>query len=118
MFFEDWNTNNKYANAKISPSLLWEYDLNTFDWNNMRRIVVERVIKLGNMADYYAAIRLYGGLDKFKQIIRDEVVGLNNADISLVSNVFGLEAKSLYSVKRKEQREKDLGFTPASTWAW
>lgn len=122
MFFSDWQTNTRYKDSNISPALLWEYDLHTFDFQSMRSIVVERVLKLGNMGDFYAAIRLYGGLDNFKQIVRDEVVGLNREDISLVKNIFGIPENELNSVKRKEAREKALGFKTSELgfpeWPW
>jgi hypothetical protein len=122
MFFEDWKTNQKYKDAKVSPSLLWEFDLKTFDWNASRRTVVERVLKLGRMSDFYAAIRLYGGLDNFKKIIRDEVVGLNQEDISLVNNVFHIPETELYSVKNQQAMEEELGFKRSDLgfpeWAW
>jgi hypothetical protein len=122
MFFEDWETNVKYQDAKISPALLWEFDLRDFDWNASRCTVVERVLKLGKMADFYAAIRLYGGLDNFKKIIRDEVVGLNREDISLVKNIFHISETELHSVINQQAMEKKLGFKRSDLgfpeWAW
>ena len=110
MFFSDWQTNTKYKDAEISPTLLWEYDMTNFDWNYMRRVVVERAIKLGDMGDFYAAIKLYGGLDNFIKIIKDEVVSLNKMDISFVKSVFGILPDDLYSEKRRIARAKALGF--------
>jgi hypothetical protein len=122
MFFSDWQTNTKYKDSKISPALLWEYNLETFDWQAARSIVVERVLKLGNRGDFYAAIRLYGGLENFRKIIRDEVGGLNSEDISLVKNIFQIPENELNSVKRQEAREKALGFKRSDLgfpeWAW
>jgi hypothetical protein len=122
VFFEDWQTNIRYKNSKISPSLLWEYDLDRFDWNSSRNIVVERILKLGNMGDFYAAIRLYGGLENFIKIIRDEVASLNREDITLVKNIFGISGDQLNCVKRKKAREKALGFTASELgfpeWNW
>ena len=31
----------------INPSLLWEYDMSTFDWQRSKTIVVQRVVELG-----------------------------------------------------------------------
>jgi hypothetical protein len=122
MFFDDWQTNEKYRDSEVSPSLLWEYDPDTFDWYSSRSIVVERVLKLGDFGDFYAAIRLYGGLGNFKKIIRDEVASLNRQDISLVKNIFGIPESQLYCVKRKKAREQALGFKASDLgfpeWPW
>jgi hypothetical protein len=37
----------KYPDAKVNPTLLWEYDLSDFDFQQMRNIVVQRVIGRG-----------------------------------------------------------------------
>lgn len=42
MFFSGWE--NKSKDAKISESLLWEYDLSRFDWYEMRTVVYIIVI--------------------------------------------------------------------------
>ena len=121
MFFSDWQTNEKYKDSSISPVLLWEYNLTNFDWDQMRAIVVERVVKLGRMSDFYAAIRLYGGLENFKKIIRDEVKGLNRQDIAMVTHVFDIPEEDLHSVQSRKRREEALGFKASDffpEWAW
>mgnify|MGYP003178851893 CR=1 FL=1 len=46
---------NRYEQNKgkyhISPTLLWEYDLRHFDWQQARSIVVQRVIERGCAED-------------------------------------------------------------------
>lgn len=123
MFFGDWQTNEKYKDAKIRSSLLWDCDMKNFDWNKSRSAVVERVVKLGVMSDFYAAFHLYGGLDNFIKILRNEVKGLNRQDISFVKAVFHINEDELYSVKKAKERERILGFKssdfPGSMeWAW
>ncbi len=44
----------------ISPHLLWEYDLDTFDFDKSRDIVIERVIQRGNLKDWQIAFEIYG----------------------------------------------------------
>lgn len=46
--------------ATISPHLLWEYNLDTFDFNNSKRIVIERVIQRGNLKDWQVIFQSYG----------------------------------------------------------
>ena len=44
----------------INPALLWEYDLDTFNYDKSYKIVIERVLQMGNleewrnMVDYYS----------------------------------------------------------------
>lgn len=49
MSFSDWEQKSK--DAKVSESLLWEYDLSRFDWYDMRTVVVPRVIERGWLKD-------------------------------------------------------------------
>ena len=66
---------NRYEQNKgkyhISPTLLWEYDLRHFDWQQARSIVVQRVIERGCAEDYFAAFDLYGGIAGFREILRE-----------------------------------------------
>ena len=48
MLFIDFKN---YPSAKISASLLWEYDLNNFDYQDMKALVIQRVIERGKMDD-------------------------------------------------------------------
>jgi hypothetical protein len=73
----------------------------------MKYIVVTRIIERGWMNDFYAAIRLYGGLENFKQIIR-EVPFLTDKDIDFVCKIFGLKKEELACYTRKQLREKHL----------
>jgi len=44
----------------ISPSLLWEYDLATFDFDRSRRVVIERIIARGSMEEWRVMKQFYG----------------------------------------------------------
>lgn len=105
MFFSDWEEKSK--NAQISNSLLWEYDLSSFDWYGMRTVVVQRVIERGWLKDFYAAIKLYGGLDNFREIIKDIPV-LSNIDMVFVCNIFHLKKEELRCYTKKQSRERFL----------
>jgi hypothetical protein len=48
---------------EINPTLLWEYDLETFNWDKSYKIVIERVIQLGNVKEW-KEIRLFYGHEK------------------------------------------------------
>ncbi|HQW03405.1 MAG TPA: hypothetical protein PLV75_15355 [Saprospiraceae bacterium] len=43
----------------LRPHLLWEYDLETFNWKKSYKIVIERVIQLGTMEDWKAMMSFY-----------------------------------------------------------
>ena len=95
------------GDSSISPSLLWEYDLSHFDWWKSRKIVVQRVIERGWLKDFYAAFNLYGGIEGFREIIK-ELPSLSPRDMNFVCIVFNLEKEELKCYTRKLSREKHL----------
>lgn len=44
----------------IGSHLLWEYDLKTFHWDRSWKIVIERVIQLGNLKEWREIYHFYG----------------------------------------------------------
>lgn len=105
MFFDDWR--EKSADAHLSKRLLWEYDMTDFDWDYMRTVVVSRVIERGWPEDYYAAIRIYGGLEHFRNIIK-EIPVMSDRDCAFVCAVFDLKKEELKCYTRKQSREERL----------
>lgn len=102
MIFSDWE---KHKNAKLSTHLLWEYDLTEMDWYDMRLVVVQRVIERGWLDDFYAAIRLYGGIEPFKEIIK-QIPVLSPKDMQFVCTVFNLQKSELRCYTRPQLRAK------------
>lgn len=49
----------KAAKPNIPPYLLWEYDLNTFNYDKSYKIVIERVLQMGKIEDWRESIRYY-----------------------------------------------------------
>jgi hypothetical protein len=55
---------NKEKPHIINTALLWEYDLETFNYDRSYKIVIERVLQLGNltewrnMANYYTKAQI------------------------------------------------------------
>lgn len=98
---------NRYEQNKgkyrISPALLWEYDLRHFDWHRSRRLVVQRVIERGRVEDYFAAFDLYGGIEGFRGILR-EVATLPARDMNFVCKVFDLKKEELRCYTRRQLR--------------
>lgn len=46
-------------NPKIPKTLLWEYNLDSFDFNNSYKIVIERVLQRGNLNDWKEIVTFY-----------------------------------------------------------
>ena len=59
--------------AKVKPeinsTLLWEYDLEIFNWDKSYKIVIERVIQMGNVQEW-KEIRSYYGPEKIIETAR------------------------------------------------
>jgi hypothetical protein len=49
----------KADKPNIPPYLLWEYDLNTFNYDKSYKIVIERVLQMGKIEDWKEIIRYY-----------------------------------------------------------
>ncbi len=43
----------------IRSSLLWEYDLETFNWERSYKIVIERVVQRGNLEEWREIYHFY-----------------------------------------------------------
>ena len=43
----------------INTALLWEYDLETFDYLKSYKIVIERVLQLGNLKEWRNMVNFY-----------------------------------------------------------
>ncbi len=78
---------------EVNPTLLWEYDLQNFDYQDMKKLVIQRVIERGWPNDFYAILNLYG-LDGVKEAIK-EIKSLNRIDKNFVSVVFEIPLKDL-----------------------
>lgn len=50
-------TNN--ARHIINDALLWEYDLTTFNYDKSYKIVIERVLQLGNLQEWRNMVSYY-----------------------------------------------------------
>lgn len=105
MFFNEFE---KFNNSKFDNRLLWEFKVDdTFDWQKMKELVVQRTIQLGKKEDYYAIFRLYGGIDKVKEIIK-EIEFLNKKDINFVSVIFNIEKEDLKCYTKMQSMKKPI----------
>lgn len=53
---------------KIKPALLWEYDLETFNYDKSYKIVIERVLERGSLNEWREILKYYGE-EKIKSAI-------------------------------------------------
>ncbi len=97
MFFKDYR---QHKNAHIRHSLFWEYDMEHFDWQLMKTVVVQRVIERGRMDDFYAILNMYG-LHEVKESIK-KIPTMSAKDISFVCNVFRISRKDLLCYTKKQ----------------
>ena len=44
----------------ISDTLLWEYDIPNFHWDRSYKIVIERVLEMGNLHEWREIFKFYG----------------------------------------------------------
>ena len=94
--FDDYIRNK--GCCKVSKTLLWDYDLTQFDWQRSRKVVVQRIIERGWLRDYFAAFDLYGGIEGFREIIK-EVPTLSAQDMNFVCTAFGLKSVSFAAIR-------------------
>jgi hypothetical protein len=97
MFFEKYHL---HKDAKIRNSLLWEYEIEKINWQQMRNVIVQRVIERGRMNDFYAVLNMYE-LEGVKEAIR-QIPFLNNKDLAFICSVFDIKKEELkcYTMKQ------------------
>lgn len=91
----------------LSPALLWEYDMDRFDWDTGRTIVVQRVVERGRKEDYEAAYQIYGGKEGFREILK-EVPYFSPIDFRFVCVYYHLDKEELLCYRRQRLREARL----------
>lgn len=97
MFFDDYK---QHPDARVRLSLFWEYDMSRWDWQEMRTLVLQRVVERGRVEDFYAVLNLYG-LEGVREGIK-EIPTLNPKDMSFVCSVFNLKKEELKCYMRKQ----------------
>lgn len=75
-----------------------------FDWQQMRNVVVQRVVERGRMDDFYALLNLYG-VDGVKDGIR-QIPVMSPKDMAFVCAVFDLKKEELACYTRRQLRQQ------------
>ena len=107
MFFDQWTLQAKDI-PRLNTGLLWEYNLNGFDWQAMRGVVTARVLARGREEDFHALFRLYGGQHAVRDIIKNDIRYLSDRDMDLACIIFNLKKEELKCYIRKQSRIKHL----------
>ncbi|MDL2304590.1 hypothetical protein LJC72_04530 [Bacteroides sp. OttesenSCG-928-D19] len=97
MFFDNYS---KHKEATVRSSLFWEYDMEHFDWQEMRDLVVQRVVERGRMEDFYAILNMYG-LEGVIEAIKN-IPYLNPKDMAFVCMVFDIKKEELRCYTRTQ----------------
>lgn len=71
-------------------SLFWDTDLNTLDLVLHKRYIIERILKLGDLDDYYWMRNAYS-TEEIKNVILEERSDLDPKSISFWCHNFGIE---------------------------
>ena len=93
---------------RMNSGLLWEYRMVGFDWQKYRKTVMERVISMGRLSDWYAAFDLYGGIRGVRKIARDEVVDLSPRDLNFMCHALNLKMEDTRCYKQAQLRQAHL----------
>ncbi|HUZ61805.1 MAG TPA: hypothetical protein VMU83_23710 [Hanamia sp.] len=97
IYFENYK---EHLDSTINPSLLWEYDLSHFNYNQMRNIVVQRVVERGWRNDWYAALNIYG-ITGMRNSIK-QLPYLNDKDMHFVSIIFKIPLPEMKCYEKKQ----------------
>ena len=100
-YFSDYED---HTDTELRPSLFWEYDMSQFNFQDMIRLVVQRVIERGGNADFYAMLNLYGW-DRVVETIKI-LPYLGEKNINFASKLFNIPLKSLLCYKNMSSRER------------
>ena len=101
MFFDNYNL---HKDAKIRNTLFWEYDFDKIDWQQMKGLIVQRVIERGRMDDFYAILNLYG-MEGVKEAIK-QIPYLNPKDMTFVCYVFEIKKEDLKCFTKKQLKNQ------------
>ena len=89
------------GSRKPNHALLWEYDMDTFDWQKSKVLVAQRVVEMGEPEDFFAAFDLYGGIEGFREILK-LVPHFNDLDMHFVCTLFNLKKEELRCYTKKQ----------------
>jgi len=106
--WSNWKNNVNQQGVTIPKHLLWDMNLENFDFQKNKKLVVQRVIEDGLPEDYNTIFSMYGGVRKVRNIIKQIHHFRYPQDIAFVCIAFNLKKEELECYKRKQLRNKHL----------
>ncbi|MBQ7269603.1 MAG: hypothetical protein IJS62_07125 [Bacteroidales bacterium] len=102
---------NKYVpgNRQINKALLWEFDTNDIDIDKCKTLIAERTIEIGVLEDFYAAFDLFGGIQEFADIAKNNITGLSDKGLNFLCVAFGIKKEETKCYKNRLLRQKHIG---------
>lgn len=96
--FNDWLSQPHYD---IPRWLLWDYDVNAsyINWDNMKTLIAERVMKMGGDMEWYGLLQRYGGKDNVAHIVK-QIKVLDPSLAVFGMQVLGIEKKGMLCLNR------------------
>lgn len=94
----------KHKEAKLNNVLLWDIDLNIFNFQSGKRIVTERVVEYGNLEDWYAILNMYG-VKAVKDVIKNINI-MTSKDLNFVHRFLNIPLNNLKSYHNKLSGKK------------
>ena len=102
-FFDIWEKEAP-VNVKLRPHLLWDICQEDIDYQKIKELVVQRVLERGCPNDYVFILRIYGGIEGVREIIKN-LPKLSPKDEAFALSMFNLEKSDLLCYERKRLRE-------------
>jgi hypothetical protein len=93
VYFFDLSAIDPKRHTKIRRHLLWEVNLEKFDYFKTSHLVVERVVQCGDMDDWLTIFNLYG-----EEGVREKIKlipYLNAKDLNFVHKIFDIPLNDL-----------------------
>ena len=90
----NWKKQEEKKGA-IPDRLLWDIDLERFDWQKGRALVAQRVAERGDIEDFYTMFSLYGGVNGVREIYKNEVRELNPRALAFILVAFNLKREDM-----------------------
>jgi len=88
---------------KLTKTLFWDTDYSKLDFENNARKIIERVISMGNLSDWYQ-IQKYYGSDRIKKEVT-QIRYLDVVSLNFCCHYFNLKKEDFrcYTLQRSNQ---------------
>lgn len=90
----------------LNMDLFWEYDINKFVPKKEPAIVVNRVVTMGSLEDWYAAFDMFGGIEGFAKLAKKYAIDLDDKDLHFMCSSLNLKKEQTACYKKKLLRKK------------